>query len=99
MSVRTPEAPARPAPFTGGGRTAPRPWRDRAATASWRPDTRPFGIARGALALFLAAFAVFEAQKYGLSTTLAALLLFAAPGLAHRAVRGRGPVARIATHG
>ncbi|GAA1640177.1 hypothetical protein GCM10009733_041620 [Nonomuraea maheshkhaliensis] len=38
-------------------------------------------IAWGALTLFLAAFAVFESQKYGLPTTAAALLFFAFPDL------------------
>ncbi|WP_214324346.1 DUF4260 family protein [Nonomuraea sediminis] len=36
-------------------------------------------VAWGALALFLAAFAVFESVKYGLPTTAAALLFFALP--------------------
>ncbi len=38
-------------------------------------------IAWGAFALFLAAFAVFESQKYGLPTTVAALVFFVLPDL------------------
>jgi hypothetical protein len=38
-----------------------------------------------ALALFLAAFAVFESVKYGLSTSAAALMFFALPTLARLA--------------
>jgi hypothetical protein len=38
-------------------------------------------VAWGALALFLAAFAVFESQKYGLPTTAAALVFFVLPDL------------------
>ncbi len=38
----------------------------------------------GVLALFLAAFAVFEAVKYGLPTTAAALAFFAVPDLFRR---------------
>ncbi len=45
----------------------------------------PKRIAWGALALFLAAFAVFESQKYGLPTTAAALAFFASPDLARLA--------------
>ncbi|MEV0150752.1 MULTISPECIES: hypothetical protein [unclassified Nonomuraea] len=43
---------------------------------------RARGIAWGALALFLAAFAIFESQKYGLPTTLAMLVFLALPDLA-----------------
>ncbi|MEV0199767.1 hypothetical protein [Nonomuraea sp. NPDC050691] len=39
----------------------------------------------GALALFLAAFAIFESQKYGLPTTLAMLVFLALPDLARLA--------------
>ncbi|TDD00227.1 DUF4260 domain-containing protein [Nonomuraea deserti] len=39
----------------------------------------PERVAWGALALFLAAFAVFESQKYGLPTTAAALAFFVFP--------------------
>jgi hypothetical protein len=50
----------------------------RASSAgSW-----PKRIAWGAFALFLAAFAVFESQKYGLPTTAAALVFFVLPDLA-----------------
>ncbi|MFC5664949.1 DUF4260 domain-containing protein [Kitasatospora misakiensis] len=42
----------------------------------------PARIAWGALALLLAAFAVFESQKYGLPTTTAALAFFVLPDLA-----------------
>ncbi|HEY1178084.1 MAG TPA: hypothetical protein VGF17_18160 [Phytomonospora sp.] len=41
-------------------------------------------VAWGALALFLAAFAVFEAQKYGLPTTAAAVASFLVPALFRR---------------
>ncbi|NGN62665.1 DUF4260 domain-containing protein [Streptomyces sp. A7024] len=41
-------------------------------------------IAWGALTLFLAAFAIFEAQKYGLPTTAAAIAFFAVPDLFRR---------------
>ncbi|MET8144627.1 DUF4260 family protein [Sphaerisporangium sp. NPDC005288] len=46
---------------------------------------RPRKIGWGALALFLAAFAVFESVKYGLPTTAAALLFFALCDLARLA--------------
>jgi hypothetical protein len=50
-------------------------------------------ICWGALALFLAAFAIFESLKYGLPTTAAALVFFALPDLARLArVRPPGPV-------
>lgn len=42
-------------------------------------------IGWGALALFLAAFAVFESVKYGLPTTAAALMFFALSDLARLA--------------
>jgi hypothetical protein len=41
----------------------------------------PKRIAWGTLTLFLAAFAVFESQKYGLPTTAAALVFFVLPDL------------------
>ncbi|WP_406311905.1 hypothetical protein OHA77_24855 [Streptosporangium sp. NBC_01639] len=41
----------------------------------------PKRIAWGILTLFLAAFAVFESQKYGLPTTAAALVFFVVPDL------------------
>ncbi|MGV9317247.1 hypothetical protein ACWDR0_34505 [Streptomyces sp. NPDC003691] len=53
----------------------------------------------GVPALFLAAFAAFEAQKYGAATVSAALLFLAVPDLARRAVGGRGPVAGLAFNG
>jgi hypothetical protein len=43
--------------------------------------TWPKRIAWGAFTLFLAAFAVFESQKYGLPTTAAALVFFVLPDL------------------
>ncbi|MEV4110189.1 hypothetical protein [Nonomuraea sp. NPDC049695] len=47
----------------------------------------------GALALFLAAFGAFESVKYGLPTTVAALVFFALPDLARLAgVRPPGPL-------
>ncbi|MEU4223989.1 hypothetical protein AB0F17_06825 [Nonomuraea sp. NPDC026600] len=42
-------------------------------------------IGWGALALFLAAFAIFESVKYGLPTTAAMLAFFALPDLARLA--------------
>ncbi|MFJ8013838.1 DUF4260 domain-containing protein [Streptomyces sp. NPDC096339] len=42
----------------------------------------PTRTAWGTLALLLAAFAVFESQKYGTSTTAAALVSFVLPDLA-----------------
>jgi hypothetical protein len=42
----------------------------------------PARIAWGSLTLLLAAFAVFESQKYGLPTTAAALVSFVLPDLA-----------------
>lgn len=42
----------------------------------------PQRIAWAALAIFLAAFAVFESLKYGLATTAAALAFFALPDIA-----------------
>ncbi|MET7334962.1 hypothetical protein [Nonomuraea sp. NPDC005650] len=53
----------------------------------------PRKIGWGTLALFLAAFAVFESVKYGLPTTAAMLLFFALPDLARLAgVRPPGPL-------
>ncbi|MEU7857970.1 hypothetical protein [Nonomuraea sp. NPDC049141] len=53
-------------------------------------------IAWGALALFLAAFAVFENAKYGLPTTAATLAFFALPDLARLAgVRPPGPLHQV----
>ncbi|MFG1679901.1 hypothetical protein ACGFNP_06980 [Nonomuraea sp. NPDC049269] len=53
-------------------------------------------IAWGALALFLAAFAVFESAKYGLPTTAATLAFFALPDLARLAgVRPPGPLHQV----
>ncbi|MBT2233054.1 DUF4260 family protein [Nonomuraea sp. NEAU-A123] len=53
-------------------------------------------IGWGALALFLAAFAVFESVKYGLPTTAAMLGFFALPDLARLAgVRPPGPLYQV----
>ncbi|MGR6915602.1 hypothetical protein ACU635_15270 [[Actinomadura] parvosata] len=50
-------------------------------------------LAWGALALFLAAFAVFESVKYGLPTTAAALAFVVLPDVARLAgVRPPGPL-------
>ncbi len=45
----------------------------------------PRRVAWAALAIFLAAFAVFESLKYGLPTTAAALAFFALPDVARLA--------------
>lgn len=50
----------------------------------------------GALTLFLAAFAVFEAQKYGIPTTVAAVLFFLVPDAANRFAAGRRRVVALA---
>lgn len=50
----------------------------------------------GALALFLAAFAVFEAQKYGVPTTAAAVLFFVLPDAAARFAAGHRRVLALA---
>jgi hypothetical protein len=50
------------------------------------------------LALFLAAFAVFESAKYGLPTTAAAALFFALPDLARLARVRPGGVPHQAVH-
>ncbi len=53
-------------------------------------------ICWGALALFLAAFAVFESVKYGLPTTAAMLLFVALPDLARLGgVRPPGPAHQV----
>ncbi|MFD1539740.1 hypothetical protein [Nonomuraea guangzhouensis] len=53
-------------------------------------------IGWGVLALFLAAFAVFESVKYGLPTTAATLAFFALPDLARLAgVRPPGPLYHV----
>ncbi|WP_206641364.1 hypothetical protein [Nonomuraea polychroma] len=57
------------------------PARDAASSRTPGVGSRPKRIAWGALALFLAAFAVFESQKYGLPTTAAALVFFVFPDL------------------
>jgi hypothetical protein len=55
--------------------------------------TWPRRLAWGALALFLAAFAVFESAKYGLPTTAAALAFFVLPDAARLAgARLPGPL-------
>jgi hypothetical protein len=50
-----------------------------------RVGSGPRRIGWSALALFLAAFAIFESLKYGLPTTAAALAFFALPDLARLA--------------
>ena len=50
----------------------------------------PRRVAWSALAIFLAAFAVFESLKYGVATTAAALAFFVLPDLA-RLARVRPP--------
>ncbi|MGP3937237.1 hypothetical protein [Nonomuraea sp. KM88] len=55
------------------------PRRDAAAPRGPGVGSRPKRVAWGALALFLAAFAVFESQKYGVPTTAAALVFFVFP--------------------
>ncbi|MDP4504389.1 hypothetical protein [Nonomuraea turcica] len=57
------------------------PPRDAATPSRPRVGSLPKRIAWGALALFLAGFAVFESQKYGLPTTAAALVFFVLPDL------------------
>ncbi|MGI5291919.1 hypothetical protein ACQEVF_52605 [Nonomuraea polychroma] len=57
------------------------PPRDAALSRTPGVGSRPKRIVWGALALFLAAFAVFESQKYGLPTTAAALVFFVLPDL------------------
>ncbi len=53
-------------------------------------------FAWGAFALFLAAFAVFESQKYGLPTTAAALAFFFLPDLVRLAgARPAGPLHQV----
>ncbi|WTW99812.1 hypothetical protein OG216_43540 [Streptomycetaceae bacterium NBC_01309] len=50
----------------------------------------------GGLTLFLAAFAVFEAQKYGVPTTAAAVLFFLLPDAAARFAAGHRRVVALA---
>ncbi|HEY8983763.1 MAG TPA: DUF4260 domain-containing protein [Streptomyces sp.] len=60
----------------------------------------PARAAWGALAVLLAAFAVFESQKYGLPTTAAALVFFVLPDLARlTGVRPPGLLHRTVNRG
>ncbi|WP_079319677.1 DUF4260 family protein [Microbispora sp. GKU 823] len=51
----------------------------------WKGGGRVRRIGWGVIALFLAAFAVFESVKYGVPTTVAALVFFALADLARLA--------------
>ena len=58
---------------------------DHASLSIHRVRSGPQRIGWAALALFLAAFAIFESLKYGLPTTAAALVFFALPDVARLA--------------
>ncbi|MFF5209639.1 hypothetical protein [Streptosporangium sp. NPDC000396] len=67
--------------------------RDDASQPAPEAGGRLRKIGWGALALFLASFAIFESVKYGLPTTAAMLVFFALPDLTRLAgVRPPGPL-------
>ncbi|MEU8134795.1 hypothetical protein [Streptodolium elevatio] len=65
-------------------------------TAAHRAAARMRVGAWGGLTLFLAAFAIFEAQKYGVPTTAAAVLFFLLPDTARRFAAGHRRVVALA---